>query len=138
MSRNASESLFLAAQVTPQTVNAAANAVSGGVDVGAADEVFCAMQVGVVTGGVTAITLSIEDCDTVGGTYAAVTTVTASGSPATPASTKHYVAACKTRNLRQFARVKVAVTGGTSAIVSAALVLEIGRASCRERVYVLV
>ncbi len=111
------KSLALAA---PVSVNAAATVVSANsIDVTGFREVLAVLLVGAFTGGVTSVTIEIEDSAN-GTSFAAVAGASSTTTVGTVAGT-HFVRRARTAKLRQYARIKITVNGGTSAIVGGAL-----------------
>lgn len=108
------------AQIAPVSVAAAGNAVSANsIDVTPFEELLCIYNVGAYTGGVTSIQCSLED--SADGTTFAPVTGADSGVTLTAAS-KVYVGRVRRTKLRQYARIKIVVNGGTSAIVGGTLI----------------
>lgn len=108
------------AQIAPVSVAAAANAVSANsIDVTPFEELLCIFNIGVAVGSPTSYFCALEDSAD-GTTFAAVTGAD-SGVTLTAAS-KVYVGRVRRTKLRQYARIKIGVVGGTSATVGGTLI----------------
>lgn len=108
------------AQIAPVSVAAAANAVSANsIDVTPYEELLCIFNIGVAIGSPTSYTCALED--SANGTSFAAVTGADSGVTLTAASAV-YVGRVRRTKLRQYARVKITVNGGTSALVAATLI----------------
>lgn len=113
------ESLKAIGQVAPQSVAAAGTAVSASaVDISGFEEILAVLNIGAYTGGVTSVTVEVEDSAD-GSSYAAVTG--ASSTTTLTTASKVHVGRVRRSRLRQYARMKITVNGGTSAIVGGTL-----------------
>lgn len=108
------------AQCAPASVAAAGTLASANsIDVTGFKELLAILNVGAFTGGVTSVTIEIQDSAN-GTAFASVTGASSLTTVGTSAGT-HFVGRARTTKLRQYARILITVNGGTSAIVGGTL-----------------